>query len=184
MARKESITKGMLMDAAFTLLTEEGEENLTVRKIAACANCSTQPIFRIFKGMDELSEEVFKMVAANYSEEAASAKEYSKLPFVNLGMAYISYAKLNPNLFKFLFLPGKKAPMSFYDILNGTDGKVTAQVRAAQAAGVRDPGGLFSKFWIFIHGAACMSITGDYDLSLEETAVMLESTYKALLGAE
>ena len=182
MARKESITKSMLLDAAFSLLKEEGEENLTVRKIAARANCSTQPIFRIFRGMDELSEEVFRMAAASFGQEAAGVKDYSKLPFVNLAMAYIGYAKENPNLFQFLFLPRKKPPMGMYDILNGTDGKVAHQIRAAQAAGVKDPGGLFSKLWIFVHGAACMSITGDYDLSLEETSSMLESAYKAFSG--
>ena len=48
MARKESITKDMLIDVAFELVKEEGSENLTARKLASKAGCSTQPIFRIY----------------------------------------------------------------------------------------------------------------------------------------
>ena len=35
------------------------------------------------------------------------------------------------------------------------------------------------KMWIFIHGAACMTLTGDYDLSEEETIQMLKDSYQA-----
>ncbi|MBQ9438086.1 MAG: TetR family transcriptional regulator, partial [Lachnospiraceae bacterium] len=70
MARKESITKEILLQAACELLKEEGEENMTVRKIAAKANCSTQPIFRVFKGMDDLNETVFMIMAEEFQESA------------------------------------------------------------------------------------------------------------------
>jgi hypothetical protein len=42
-----------------------------------------------------------------------------------------------------------------------------------------DPGDLFMKMWIFIHGAACMSLTGDYDLTDLQTMQLLEHSYYA-----
>lgn len=42
MARKETITKEDIMQAAFEILQEEGIEQVTARKLAAKANCSTQ----------------------------------------------------------------------------------------------------------------------------------------------
>ena len=60
MARKESITKDALLTAAFALLQEEGSLQVTARKLAAKAGCSTQPIFRIYKNMDELYEALFE----------------------------------------------------------------------------------------------------------------------------
>ncbi len=33
--------------------------------------------------------------------------------------------------------------------------------------------------WIFIHGAACMTLTGDYDLQEEDTIKLLEESYNA-----
>ena len=34
------------------------------------------------------------------------------------------------------------------------------------------------KMWIFIHGAACMTITGDYDLPEAETKRLLLESYE------
>ena len=52
------------------------------------------------------------------------------------------------------------------------------EMNAAKALGIRNPGELFMNMWIFIHGAACMSITGDYDLSMDETIRLLSETYE------
>ena len=38
------------------------------------------------------------------------------------------------------------------------------------------------KMWILIHGAACMSLTGDYDLTDVQTMGLLENTYQAFAG--
>ena len=54
MARKESITKDQLLEVAFELVKDEGIENLTARKLASKAGCSTQPIFRIYKNREGL----------------------------------------------------------------------------------------------------------------------------------
>ena len=54
---------------------------------------------------------------------------------------------------------------SMYEILNGDAGNVVYEINLARVAGCPDPGDLFMKMWIFIHGAACMSLTGDYDLT-------------------
>lgn len=35
------------------------------------------------------------------------------------------------------------------------------------------------KMWIFIHGAACMSLTGDYDLTDLQIMQLLEHSYYA-----
>lgn len=61
MARKVTVTRRDITEAAFALLQEEGISQVTARKLAAKAGCSTQPIFRIYKGMEELEEELFTM---------------------------------------------------------------------------------------------------------------------------
>ena len=38
---------------------------------------------------------------------------------------------------------------------------------------------MFIQMWIFIHGAACMALTGDYDLQEEDTIKLLEESYNA-----
>ena len=59
MARKETITLQMISDTAFAMTREEGFSNVTARRVAAKAGCSTQPIFRVYKNMDELWQGTF-----------------------------------------------------------------------------------------------------------------------------
>lgn len=78
-----------------------------------------------------------------------------------------------------LFDSENKYGKSLYDILNGKGGSVVKEVNNARFAGCNNPSVMFMKMWIFIHGAACMSLTGDYDLNEEETVVLLEESYQA-----
>ncbi|MDE7112800.1 MAG: TetR/AcrR family transcriptional regulator, partial [Acetatifactor sp.] len=69
-----------------------------------------------------------------------------------------------------------------YELLNGAEGNVVYEITLAKEAGCSSPGDLFMQMWLFIHGAACMSLTGDYDLSDRETMELLENSYHAFSG--
>ena len=58
MPRKEVITRDELLRNAFELAREEGVEEVTARKLANKAGCSTQPIFRAYRNMEEVLGEV------------------------------------------------------------------------------------------------------------------------------
>ena len=64
MARKEMITIDKILDTAFAMTREEGFANVTARRVAAKAGCSTQPIFRVYKNMEELWDAVYERAAA------------------------------------------------------------------------------------------------------------------------
>ncbi len=179
MARKESITKNDIINAAFAILQEEGIEQVTARKLAAKAGCSTQPIFRVYKNMDELTEELFAKACDYFQEYYARFPKQTVTPFVHLGNIYIKFASEHKKLFAFIFLSENRFGRSMYDLINGSGGNVSHEIQAATSQGCSDAGDLFTKMWIFIHGAACMSLTGDYDLSEEETVRMLKDSYQS-----
>ena len=54
MSSKATITQKEIVNAAFKITRKEGFEQITSRKLAAAAGCSTQPIFRIYENMDGL----------------------------------------------------------------------------------------------------------------------------------
>ena len=56
MARKETITKNDILNAAFEMARTEGVGQVSARTLAAKAGCSTQPIFRVYKNMEELGQ--------------------------------------------------------------------------------------------------------------------------------
>lgn len=181
MARKESITIDDILRAALEMTREEGFENVTARKLAAKAGCSTQPIFRIYQNMDEMSKDVFEKVACYFEDYYAEYPKKDIFAFVDLGMAYINFAVQEKNLFRLLFLSEKRYGKSMYELLNGKSGAVKKEIARAKNAGCNDPGELFMKMWIFIHGAASMAITGDYDLDEEQTRKLLEESYRAFV---
>ena len=170
MARKESITREDLIKAAFAILQEDGIEQVTARKLAAKANCSTQPIFRIYKNMEELIEELFGRACDFFHDYYEDFQRQTVTPFVNLGQAYIKFAGEHKRIFEFIFLSSER-------LVNGNGGYVSREIHAATSQGCSNASGLFMKMWIFIHGAACMSLTGDYDLSEDETMQMLKEVY-------
>ena len=177
MARKETITKADLVQAAFAILQEDGIEQVTARKLAAKANCSTQPIFRIYKNMEELIEELFGKASDFFHYYYEAFPRQTVTPFVNLGQAYIKFAGEHKKIFEFVFLSSERFGRSMYDLVNGNGGYVSREIHAATSQGCSNASELFMKMWIFIHGAACMSLTGDYDLSEDETMQMLKETY-------
>ena len=181
MARKESITKKMVLDSAFEYLRDNGIEEATARKLAAYTGCSTQPFFRLYPSMEALYEDLFSIALDFYERFYLEFERNSTVPFVNLGMAYIAFAQKEPKLFSFIFLSQNRYGKSLYEILNGTEGILSKEIQLAKDGGCKDAMGMFMKMWMFIHGAAAMAITGDYDLGLEETRELLEDSYKRLV---
>jgi len=177
MARKESITVEMILDTAFAMVREEGFESVTARKVASAVGCSTQPIFRVYRNMSELQKAVYDKAVAYFQEYIKSVSKVSDVPFTNLGLAYITFAREEKNYFKLLFVDSFSEGKTMYEVLNGRDGNVVNEINKARVSGCGDPGQMFMEIWIFIHGAACMTLSGDYDLTDEETVSLLEKAY-------
>lgn len=172
----------MILDTAFAMTREDGFAQVTARKVAARAGCSTQPIFRVYKNMDELWDAVYERAAGFFQDYYRVYPRLGKAPFVNLGMAYIAFAREENHLFELLFVTAGPGRRSMYELLNGAAGNVVREINQARAAGCTDPSDLFMKMWIFIHGAACMTLTGDYDLSEVQTLDLLEKSYQAFVS--
>lgn len=180
MSRKATITQKEIVNAAFKITRKEGFEQITSRRLAAAAGCSTQPIFRIYDNMDALKKDVYAKAAAYYEDYYKDYTKTHETPFVDLGMAYINFARRYPHLFRLLFLSDHgKDTKSMYDLINGSDDNAVAEVKRAAEQGALNPDQLFMKMWIYIHGAGCMAVTGDYDLDDNDTVAMLESAYAA-----
>ena len=182
MARKESITIDRILSTAFEMTRESGADSITARHVAEKAGCSTQPIFRVYKNMSELQTAVYDKAVAFFREYYANFTRVGKMPFTNLGMAYIAFARKEKNLFRLLFVDATPGKLSMYELLNGAEGNVVAEINMAKDMGCADPGGMFMKMWIFIHGCATMTLSGDYDLTDDETMALLEKAYNSFLS--
>ena len=93
MARKETITKSDILNTAFDITREEGFSKVSARTLAAKAGCSTQPIFRVYKNMEELGDDLFMKAIEFFSAYYTAFPKMNDTPFVNLGIAYIRFAE-------------------------------------------------------------------------------------------
>jgi hypothetical protein len=102
---------------------------------------------------------------------------------VDLGLCYINFAQKNPHLFRLLFLSERSEDSkSMYDLVNSDEGHIAGEIARASAMGASNVQHLFMQMWIFIHGAACMAVSGDYDLADEDTISLLTAAYHSFSG--
>lgn len=114
MPPKVKVTKEEIIAAALEILRQKGMEAVNARAVAAALGCSTQPIFSNYSSMGALQHDV---LAAGYTEYnrwiEQQMKEGRYPPYKASGMAYISFARRQSQLFKVLLCgtgPASRSP--------------------------------------------------------------------------
>lgn len=106
MPPKSIITEKDILKAAFDIVRKKSFEHLSARNIAKKLNCSTQPIYSIYKNMKNFEEKLIQyikeFVIINYLLPNSEERQ-----FFNIGMGYIMLAKKDRELYKILFISGK-----------------------------------------------------------------------------
>ncbi|KRN28335.1 transcriptional regulator [Lactobacillus selangorensis] len=103
MARKKTITKNQILNAAYDLVVEEGFAHFTARNIAKRMNCSTQPIYLEFESMKALKLAVLDKIE-NYLREEGLNHTYTGEPLIDLSLSYINLAVEERQLFRAVFV--------------------------------------------------------------------------------
>lgn len=95
-----------LIDAGIRIINEKGEENLSLRKVAAACDVSHAAPYSHFKDKDELLDAMKKSVTDTFMQElvtAVSKGQNAEESIIMMGKAYISFFSRNPDYFTFLF---------------------------------------------------------------------------------
>ena len=147
-----------VLDAAYQLIRREGPAALNARSVAKELGGSTQPIFRLFSGMDELRQAVTEMALSLWTDRLRERLQTSTFPYLTIGMAYLLFAKEEPELFKLLFMRDRVSDGSCtdYDVDFGIpmiENTVKVDVNTARK--------LYERNWFFCHGLA-VSIATKY----------------------
>lgn len=66
MPPKSKINKQDILTSSLEIIRKSGFEEVNARSIAKEMNCSTNPIFRVYKNMDELKEELIEEIYKYY----------------------------------------------------------------------------------------------------------------------
>lgn len=107
MAAVKKIEKQDIIKAAFEILRIDGFEQISVRNIARKLHCSTKPIYFQFENMGELKKELKSLSEKKYIEITEKSKEKFNNNYISHGMAYITFARDEKHLFRYLYLSGR-----------------------------------------------------------------------------
>lgn len=113
MPPKKRIFKEDILEASIRVIRNQSASALTVRNIAAELQSSTQPIYSEFENLDCLKKELYK-----YASE-----KYLRFRFTNykeLAIAFLTFAKKEKELFKFLYLRRRDSGEKLPDDINYT----------------------------------------------------------------
>ena len=171
--KQEDLVKG-----AIKIIRDKGESDLSARNLAKVVGCSTQPIFRIFKNMDDLLNVVYNDVYEIQSKFIENSKEH-QIPFIGIGLAYIEFASKEKNLFKFLFMSKTSKNNNILDMAKTEDGKKYINM-IVKSTGLSEKNSkqLYINTWLIMHGIASMMATTNSKLSKEEIEVIVFDAFK------
>ncbi|WP_180272625.1 TetR/AcrR family transcriptional regulator [Konateibacter massiliensis] len=183
MPPKVKITEEILLNTALELVREEGFESLNARDLAKRIGCSVHPIFRVFGSMEGLKQAVYTGAEEIYNNLMMEAGQQEENGFLQMGMAYIDFAKTEKNLFKLLFMSDVFEKQSMLDIVGSTEGddevlEMLCQMTALSPISAKE---LYAGIWLTTHGIASMFATNSCRYSDEEIKRLLSNSFMGLL---
>jgi len=95
----------LVVDAAATLLQEEGPEAVTVRKVAQKMDCSTKIIYSLFVNKEGLAQQLYlegcKILANEFERTPQAANPVQYL--LNIGETYWNFGQRYSSYYKLMF---------------------------------------------------------------------------------
>ena len=180
MPPKVKLSKEDIIKTAVEIVRERGSQSINARAVAACLNCSTQPIFSNFSTMQELEKEVIAYSYSIYFDFIKREVESDKYPkYKAFGMAYVRFAKEEKELFKLLFMRDRteedKSPsLDFEESVN--------LVMEINDISYEKAVLIHLEIWTCVHGIATMLATSFLTLEWELISNMISDVYNGLLA--
>lgn len=179
MPPRVNVTSEQILEAAFNLTREVGYEALNARGLAKRIGCSTQPIFSRFSSMDALKQSLHAYLSEYFNRYVMDRMAQGPL-FGQVGLAYINFAKDEPNLFRVLFMSDIRELDGFKGFFNDEDNlELAKQLSQRLRIPVEAAKNLSMQSWIFSHGIASMIATHSIRLPEGEIRQMYGDAIRA-----
>ena len=171
MPAKKQITKDMILNSALRLLKQGGIEYVNVKTLAKDLNCSTQPVYLSFSGMDELRRELIPLAVREFENIIKEGCSDNQVRLYS--MEYINFAKNEKMLFSFLFM----RPNAFNEmkaILSPVIEQSVEELMKDYHIGHDEADYLHDHLWMHAHGIASMVATDFCNWDLNKVERMLD----------
>ncbi len=160
MPKQAKIERKDVLNAAAEIVRREGEDGVNARAIAKALGCSTQPVYSLFRNMEELkaalTEEAKKRYRAHIDGYLAKG---GPSRYQSYGMGFVRFARDEKGLFRFLFL-GKPITDPFF-------GDIVREMMAEYRMTEETARAFHADMSVFSFGLAIL-VNGNSDVLTEE----------------
>jgi len=182
MPKHATITKEMIDRAAFNVVRRSGLSALTARNIADELNCSTQPIYCVYKNMSELKKDAMEILN-NYIVRYVGNYKRTGQALLDAGLGYIYFAKTERVLFRSFELgirePGDDSSIGHSAIRELMEAELK---RYAFSKDSRDR--IFIQIVVFTYGLAVLSYLNCFEYDEEFTASLIQNSFNSYIKQE
>jgi AcrR family transcriptional regulator len=178
-----------LLDTAGSLLTSDGPDALSLRRLAAAAGTSTSAVYALFGGkpgiLRGLFIEAFTRFATHLNTVSPSDDPLADL--LAIGHAYRVSALANPHLYAVMFgspVPGFEPAPEDYAHAEATFTPLLDTVRRAVAAGLlreANPHLIATTLWATAHGLVSLELGRAIPDGVGPSDALFESAMRATL---
>lgn len=168
MPPRPKVSKEDIIDKAYIIIKEEGIEQLNARSLAIQLGCSTQPIFKNFKNMEELKQNTKKKIDEQYDAFILKHVDSNDALFT-IASAYIHFASEEKHLFGALFVHPLIESRNVSEVLTSSWNLETiANCQKQYALSRKQAEDLYRDVRFYSHGIAAQIYAGTIILSKGE----------------
>lgn len=177
----EKVSKQMVMEATFVITRSRGFERVNARTLARQLGCSTQPIYSRFGTMDDVKRAFMTYLEFSFIDYVKT-RMASGNPLLASSVAYVSFAKEEPNLFRLLFIEQNKDQRGQnrnFKIMERLE--VVPRLASFATLPVENARKLHRSVLLYAHGVAVMAASRNEILTVDQIRSMVEQAYRAFL---
>lgn len=141
--------------AALQLLRKQGYEAVNIKQLAQTLDCSTQPVYLSFSGMEELRSALTPLAAEEFERYMMAGSREGLVCLY--GMRYLSFAREEPRLFRFLFMRPRAFSQLRQALLPMIERSVAALMETYRI-GHEEADLLHDQLWMHAHGITANGI--------------------------
>ena len=179
MPKATTITKEMIINSAFEIVREKGYSALSARNITKKIGCSTQPIYWIYKNMEDLKQDVInKMI--DFLNEILKGYKKSGKPFLDYGLGYVYIAHTEPVFFKAMYVDNI-LNIKMTDIILKKE-MIDIMTQEAHSMNIPDDKiiEVAASAWLLAHGIASLTASGMIVYDEDQIEKMLDLYFEAM----
>lgn len=173
------ISKSKIINEAVNLINEDGWDSLNARSLAKKIGISTKPLYRIFGGMEEIKEEVYKEIYTVY-DNYVNENIDNKNSLLSICISYVEFAQKYKNLFNTLFLSNNLKWKNIDEVLDEKWNQATI-INLVNKGGMTFGAAkeLFMDMWLYSNGLATLVSTNEVKMSQNEIRGRIVKAYKS-----